>query len=757
MRKLYSVFSLFLLFCSISFGQAAVDIALSGTDGTITIPLSVGLDLTATNCIDPALGESDLPPFPPPGNFEIRFDLAPYGCPALTTYRDYRNAPAFPYTGTIQHTLWWQTSSAGLPININYNLPTGASITITDQVNGSFLNLGPFTGTGTATIPGSYTAIFAKAYMSMVYDNIGPAQPGPVFSVSPQSLDFGFVNIGNPSTMQLVVSNPGTTNSMTLTSASIANTDYTVVPNPPASFPIIIPAQGSYTFDVTFNPAVVGVSSGDVVFVSDAPGSPHLVPVTGEGIELKGLTWKNENVYRLEDNSFRDTLQLIAASYPIHALQFTIYTNQEIGDNTILSFLNIQKGSNIADPNWVLDYNVVRGPITGNGASQDVIYVVVYNTTTISLPAGQNYNDLLRVNYRVANLPALQDTIPSTMAIKNAQGSTYEGNPVDITPSPLNRGTLTVFGLNTKSGYGDVNGDGCIDILDLILVVDHIVGRDSLTGDEFTRADIAPWPTGASEPNPDGFVNVMDLSLLQWIILEGQYPDGLPVAPCGYAGLSKTNGDADATVTLYINKTGITAYLDSKIAIRGAQLEFGSVENDPGDMIINTELGQGFYTKVNELLRTLMYDRSAQKYIDAGEHFMADMPFTISNPENITMDKLILVDINRQKVLKIEVNINYGTPTLPYDYILYQNYPNPFNPSTSVKFQIPQTSDVTIKIYDMLGQEVRTLFSAQVMRGTYTVNWDGMNNAGTKMSSGSYFYRMTAGEFTQSKKMILLK
>lgn len=136
---------------------------------------------------------------------------------------------------------------------------------------------------------------------------------------------------------------------------------------------------------------------------------------------------------------------------------------------------------------------------------------------------------------------------------------------------------------------------------------------------------------------------------------------------------------------------------------------------------------------------------------------MADMPFVISNPEEITLRNLILIDTDRNKLGYIEVELIYGTTPLPLDYILFQNYPNPFNPNTSVKFQVPKTSDVTVKIYDMLGQEVRTLFASEVMRGTYSVEWDGLNDAGMRMSSGSYIYRMIAGDFVQSKKMILLK
>ncbi|MBK9099324.1 MAG: T9SS type A sorting domain-containing protein [bacterium] len=101
--------------------------------------------------------------------------------------------------------------------------------------------------------------------------------------------------------------------------------------------------------------------------------------------------------------------------------------------------------------------------------------------------------------------------------------------------------------------------------------------------------------------------------------------------------------------------------------------------------------------------------------------------------------------------VEIEVDLT------PDNFILFQNYPNPFNPATTIQFQVPKVSDVNIVVYDMLGQEVKSLFVGQVQAGKYTVEWDGLNNSGAKMSSGTYIYRMTAEEFIDVKEMILLK
>jgi uncharacterized lipoprotein YddW (UPF0748 family) len=89
---------------------------------------------------------------------------------------------------------------------------------------------------------------------------------------------------------------------------------------------------------------------------------------------------------------------------------------------------------------------------------------------------------------------------------------------------------------------------------------------------------------------------------------------------------------------------------------------------------------------------------------------------------------------------------------VPSEFMLSQNYPNPFNPTTSVQFALPKTEHVLVRVYDMLGQEVATLVEETLSAGRYTVTWNASHAA-----SGVYFYRIVAGSFIDTKRMLLLK
>ena len=90
--------------------------------------------------------------------------------------------------------------------------------------------------------------------------------------------------------------------------------------------------------------------------------------------------------------------------------------------------------------------------------------------------------------------------------------------------------------------------------------------------------------------------------------------------------------------------------------------------------------------------------------------------------------------------------------TIPAQFTLQQNFPNPFNPSTKITYSIPKANFITIRIYDMIGREVQLLVNEFQNRGTYTINFDA-----EKLSSGIYLYRLQAGKFSTTKKMLLVR
>ncbi|MCX7833363.1 MAG: T9SS type A sorting domain-containing protein, partial [Ignavibacteria bacterium] len=98
------------------------------------------------------------------------------------------------------------------------------------------------------------------------------------------------------------------------------------------------------------------------------------------------------------------------------------------------------------------------------------------------------------------------------------------------------------------------------------------------------------------------------------------------------------------------------------------------------------------------------------------------------------------------------IGIKNISTEIPSRFELYQNYPNPFNPTTKIKFDLPKSDFITLKIYDALGREVETLVNKTLPSGSYEVEWNA-----SKYSSGVYFYRLQADEFMDTKRMLLIK
>ena len=140
-----------------------------------------------------------------------------------------------------------------------------------------------------------------------------------------------------------------------------------------------------------------------------------------------------------------------------------------------------------------------------------------------------------------------------------------------------------------------------------------------------------------------------------------------------------------------------------------------------------------------------------------------ELGFGLAGNNRLPTKKATSLDVER---LGLDVTPNLATgvddelrdrnPPLR-NFHLAQNYPNPFNPATTIEFRLPAECMVRLRIYNMLGRLVRTLEDRRMTAGEYIVRWDGEDDSGRTLGSGIYFLRIEAGEFSQARRMVLLK
>ena len=119
------------------------------------------------------------------------------------------------------------------------------------------------------------------------------------------------------------------------------------------------------------------------------------------------------------------------------------------------------------------------------------------------------------------------------------------------------------------------------------------------------------------------------------------------------------------------------------------------------------------------------------------------------SPSASTMTANLLVGVS--------ADVAGDEPLVPGRFVLAQNYPNPFNPNTTIEFEVPSACDVTLDIYNLLGQHVRTMLEGRIRGGKTELSWDATDNRGESVASGVYFYRLALGDSVLTKKMIFLK
>ena len=191
--------------------------------------------------------------------------------------------------------------------------------------------------------------------------------------------------------------------------------------------------------------------------------------------------------------------------------------------------------------------------------------------------------------------------------------------------------------------------------------------------------------------------------------------------------------------------------------------QFSFMKNSGVDVLLK---GQAITGLLHHKYAVIDADRnSADQVVITGSHNWSNSAETANNENTLIIHSHRIANLYFQefKARYIEAGgtdiisdvANY-TNTAPAAFALLQNFPNPFNPATKITFSIPKASYVILTIYNLLGQQVQTLVNSNLNSGTYTVNFN-TSSANGGLSSGIYFYRMQAGSFVDTKKLILLK
>ena len=338
--------------------------------------------------------------------------------------------------------------------------------------------------------------------------------------------------------------------------------------------------------------------------------------------------------------------------------------------------------------------------------------------------------------------------------------TTADGEPVYLIDLTDNTVDLIDYGLFRdawgKSASDDINDDGTVDDADVRI---------------FLQADIAP--VGA----PDGVVDLLDYEqfLMSWNRTAD--PGPVPAATKPIVLLPGINENAEFSLSLGSERVvaGELVAVDVSLANVEAlvaygftlnydtdKFEFVSVAPADGDLLTSTGgesmlfhnmLADGQVEVVNgvfngtavsgggDIVRFVF--RVLREFEDNARFEIAEG--LVIDPTNLSNPAVVA------GVLELQ--------STPREFALHQNFPNPFNPDTTIKYDLAESADVTLQIYNVLGQVVRTLVASEAQNaGRYQIRWNGMDDRGVSVSSGVYFYRISAeGKFQQVQKLMLLK
>ncbi len=363
------------------------------------------------------------------------------------------------------------------------------------------------------------------------------------------------------------------------------------------------------------------------------------------------------------------------------------------------------------------------------------------------------------------------------------------GNFLDPTPVVANNDTLGFVTIDAQTTQDPNNGDGnaifvienngipTIDISDVFWAVGSQGGSDgrldlwAVTGGRF-HDQIVGFPNETEMPgNNDYSVGIP--ATAEKVISVGSYTtknswidvDGNaltlnpPPTIADRSPFSSTGPTRDGRMSPDITAPGqfifsaLSSHLTEGVGYsRLTVLQGGGYQGQNGTSQASPHLA-GAIALVLQIKNDLTYDEAIQTFSETAR----TNQFTGTTPNNSVGPGYLDAHAAVKKAVDLVSSVESIDEALPESFVLKQNYPNPFNPSTNIEYTLTTDVQAVLRIYNVAGQQIKTLVSETRKAGTYTIQWDGTNDTGQHVASGIYYAKFEAGQLAQTRKMVLMR
>ena len=312
---------------------------------------------------------------------------------------------------------------------------------------------------------------------------------------------------------------------------------------------------------------------------------------------------------------------------------------------------------------------------------------------------------------------------------------------------------------------GDCNGDDNVDISDAVCMISYIFSGGT------------PVCLAACDANGDGARDISDVVYLIAYIFSGGSMPGKSLL-CDYQTPLAKAIPSTTELTTFAGTSGEVATMrlgiSTTVEIKGLQLEFETGSGVQITGIQSNIVGMDVFSgTVDGLFRVGLLDMTGKAVIPAGQHDVVTISYAATGGAStgsartlaqagegeLKLVNAIVVGEDASKINVTIKSVGAVSPNgaLPSVFALSQNTPNPFNPTTEINYALPKASSVHLEVLNVLGQVVRTLVDEFQSAGNHKAVWDGRDGNYQEVSSGVYFYRIAAGEYAETRKMVLMK